>query len=324
VVDNIKISSIAVLSAFVVTKFIITYKYLIEKSISNKNIINNVFIIALIVLIVSPVYLPQLILFNRFYMGSFASNIWHNSTIIAVMPFVVLLFWQTCHQLKFWSISRLYFIMALILLNVLIKPSYVFVYIIATPVVAFIQNKYVIKSLFLSLFSSILISISYYYQYLKRDQYDDNIVTINPFLVYMNLHGLNNSIILTILLFMLSAFFSFLLPIYILRKKNIMEVSLLFSTISMVVALLIAILFVENGSRLNHGNFFWQIYAAAFVFFLATIAEVLPELFQKPRLRYWKYGIKWYQPNMFQILLCFHFVFGCLYISKLIITQNYS
>jgi len=239
------------------------------------------------------------------------------------MPFVVLLFWQTCLQMISWSGTRLYWILLLILLNILLKPSYIIVYVISLPVTAFIQNRYFLKSIFVSMFASSLLFLQYYHQYLMSEKHDDsNTVIISPFSFYMHWNGVSDSMILTILLFAISLLLSFALPIYVLIKKNIMEFGLLFSTITMVAALLIGILLEESGSRATHGNFFWQIYASAFVFFLSTITEVLPELSKKPIYER-RCGIRLYKLNAYQVLLLLHLTFGCLYILRLLISQEY-
>lgn len=67
---------------------------------------------------------------QHFYLGQLTPNVWHNSTTIFVMPFAMLLFFQSHEQLFSKSAqhskSLLIYITLLIVINALIKPSFLF------------------------------------------------------------------------------------------------------------------------------------------------------------------------------------------------------
>lgn len=149
---SIKMASILILSLFVVLKFYVTYIYISSGAYSEVED-EKFALIATAVLFISPIYILQVLFFNRFYIRSFPSNIWHNSTIIASTPFAVLLFWQSCKQLRSWTALGFLNILLLVSLIALLKPSYIFVYILAFPLTALVVKKYFLKAAGVSIFS---------------------------------------------------------------------------------------------------------------------------------------------------------------------------
>lgn len=322
-INNIKFASIFILSLFVVLKFFVTFKYLLANAhLSSRN--KEIILISIAILFLSPLYLTQYIFFNRFYIGSFPLNIWHNSTIIASMPFAVLLFWQTCTQLESWSNLRLFFILALIPIITFIKPSYLFVYIVTLPLVALITKKYFFKALGIAFFAGFIILIQIYYQYLNNSTDPiKHTIEISPFLVYHQLHGSHNSLVLVLGFFAISLVLSLLLPIYHTFTTKKQSVALLFAKISMIAAVGLSILFIENGPRLLHWNFFWQIPAAAYILFLVTVSEALPKLLKTPNKLKINSGQSYYAINTYQILFLLHLIFGSTYVMRLIFFKTY-
>lgn len=79
--------------------------------------------------------LPSILIFKGLLCSlNFSPNVWHNSTTIFVMPFVILLFWTSLKQLKEFQVKRLFIITVLIITTVLIKPSFIFVFVVAYPI----------------------------------------------------------------------------------------------------------------------------------------------------------------------------------------------
>src|SRR5262249_45130307 len=83
---------------------------------------------------------PETVLSYFVYLGRTTCNIWHNSTTIFLMPFAVLLFYQTYLLLHRGSTS-LPALAALIVLNVAAKPSFVMVMGVALPLIAFARCR---------------------------------------------------------------------------------------------------------------------------------------------------------------------------------------
>ncbi len=115
------VASIAVLSLITLYKYQIVKKIIVsELNTSDYKIAS---IISAVLLFVFA--LPSVLIFNNlYYLGSFSPNIWHNSTTIFVIPFVILLYRESCQQLLPFNSKRLWIIVLLILINVCIKPSF--------------------------------------------------------------------------------------------------------------------------------------------------------------------------------------------------------
>lgn len=75
---------------------------------------------------------------KKMYLGRTPSVVWHNSTIIAVFPFAILLFWRQLRLFDSKDTSLfnkdVLIVILLVVLNILIKPSFIFVFIPVTAV----------------------------------------------------------------------------------------------------------------------------------------------------------------------------------------------
>ena len=123
-------SSYLVLVAITFLKYILSRK-IIHNEVSKGNDIAGIMPSVSAMLLLFIFSLPSVyILFGKFYIMSSPPNVWHNSTTIFVMPFVILLFWQSLKQLENYSAKRDLVLFILLVLNILIKPSFIFVYLI--------------------------------------------------------------------------------------------------------------------------------------------------------------------------------------------------
>ena len=123
--------SVLVLSIATFLKYFIVKKILISELSEYYKNIDLVSTIASFILIISFSLPSIMIIMRKLYSMSFPPNVWHNSTTIAVMPFVILLFWLSVKQLEIFNNKRLIYIGLLIMICALIKPSFLFVYLIA-------------------------------------------------------------------------------------------------------------------------------------------------------------------------------------------------
>jgi hypothetical protein len=89
------------------------------------------------------------------YLSKFVPLVWHNSTTILLFPFAILLFWKQLKMLDTKneiSAKEIAVINILVVLNLLIKPSFIFAY--APVTFMFLMNKKAfqnVKSLMLKL-----------------------------------------------------------------------------------------------------------------------------------------------------------------------------
>lgn len=135
--------AVILLSFMVCLKFVISYFYLrfFSGNYCRKRD-SALLLLSASLLILAPYFLFNLLFTGKAYLGTFTPNIWHNSTTIAVTPFAIFLFWLTC---LFWESSQtskrqmafiVFGMMGLVLVNLIIKPSFLFSYIPAVLLLA--------------------------------------------------------------------------------------------------------------------------------------------------------------------------------------------
>jgi hypothetical protein len=302
-------ASVYLLSIFVVLKYIVVNYYL-------GSTLKNGKLFSILLLIIFPIYLPQLI-FNRAYLGSFTPNVWHNSTTIAVFPFAILLFGETIKQLNKFCWLRLCVILGLILVNAMFKPSFLFVYIVALPLTYLISKQFSLKDflrqLLPSVFSAIVICFQKLAVYLdSSDIYAKSSIAISPFYVYANWLG-DVPIVSIAAFFTLSVITSLAYPLLVLIAKGLKKQDsiLIFAWVGMLIALIIGIMFVETGIRLEEGNFFWQAYICSFILFMVSVFKTHGEL-----------SLKYKKINKYQVLFFLHVIFGLFYIARLFFREK--
>ncbi len=316
------LSSILVLGFSVLLKYTLVYS-LLRKWTPQENIsYKTISAISLALIVLSSIYLPQLI-FHRVYLGSFTPNIWHNSTTIAVFPFAILLFTESVKQINRFSKGRIYLILLLVIINAIIKPSFLFVYVGALPLVVWfvhpkISPSLYFKQIFPAVFALSLVFIQKYLIFNSESVYkSDASIVIDPFYVFNSWHS-GLSYFQNLILFAGSVVSSLLYPVFVFSRIKItrQNTDILFSIVSMIGALLIFILFKETGSRMLHGNFLWQTFICSFILFLVAVKHSIVAL-SEPILKNKK-------PNLYKIIFTMHVIFGLLYIVKLVAFKSYA
>lgn len=312
--SNLMISTIAILTIAVLGKFLLTVNYFANnyQSADNKTF---QYLLAIVLVFSTAIYLPQYFIAHRYYLGSFTLNVWHNSTTIAVMPFAIMLFQQTMHQIKEgFSNKRLLIIILLILVNALIKPSYLFVYIGALPVTLLLLKPKV-KTFVVQMYPVVVALLAVLIlKLLIYNNEDTASVEIDPLLVYKYHHPtLNNWQIVIIL--SLSIILGYVFPIIASRSNTIktFNIDVIFSSVALMGGIAMFLLFTETGERWWHGNFFWQIVISGYILFMVMARESfnLLNIFKLKKL------------NILQIALLLHLLFGMVYILRLILRGAY-
>lgn len=314
--------SVIVLSIATFLKYFIVKKILISELFELYKNIDFVSTIASFVLIISFSLPSIMIIMRKLYSMSLPPNVWHNSTAIAVMPFVILLFWLSVKQLETFNSKRLIYIGLLIVVSALIKPSYLFVYLIVYPTLLF--KKFLFSRLFwinlipLSI-AILLIFVEYYLIYLTNTIHSEDKNSISIDLFYLvNVKYANGSVFKIIILLLSTILSSLLFPIILLlRNKTLIKIkSIQFAVFCSVVAFIIGNLLVETGNRAFHGNFFWQNIMCSFLLFFVCTIHLL-KLVALDEFKWRKYKIE-------LTVLSLHFIFGILYLTKIFITTSYS
>jgi hypothetical protein len=314
-----------VVSVYVLV-FATFFKYFIVKKIIYSELSNSFKDIEVVstvssFLMIFAFSLPSILIFKGlYYKYNFPPNVWHNSTTIFVMPFVVLLFWVSLKQLKVFNQKRLIMIMALILVNALVKPSFLFVYLLAYPILLF--EKYLFSKLFWInlipiIVALLLIIAEYYFIYTGPKAEDNSSVAISFFYLFNNINVELNWIYITIIL--ISTIVSgYLFPLVLLvRNRALLKEDMIrFALICAFFGQIISNTFYETGGRALHGNFYWQNFMCLFLLFFVCILQLL-QLISANQNSWKKYRI---EISIFAL----HFLSGILYFIKILVTNDYS
>ncbi|UJP64155.1 hypothetical protein [Mongoliitalea daihaiensis] len=208
-------------------------------------------------------------------LGNFSHQIFHNSTGLLAFPFCLFLYSEGKNYLlkkqyswfKIWSFSFCIF---------LIKPSFLFVFPLALCVLSFIykinspkEQKMVIYYLVGTL---VLIGLSYFFIYSSQFshyfyQTGENNVSIGVFKSWQS-YSLN-----PVKDFIKSFAFLISLLIIITYKKKV-DLELQFVLLMLLGSFMIFALFVEEGERVYHFNFIWQISFVLYIFIVTIFKKI--------------------------------------------------
>jgi hypothetical protein len=313
-----------ILSLTTVGKYAISKKILIDLIGWHKDNFqnNNIYIIALGLFFCFSIPDPySIIVLKKLYIGRLVPMVWHNSTVIFVFPFSILLFWKQLRAFEFYneiSFKEILYISVLVILNIIIKPSFIFTYIPVT--FFFLLNRISKSNVFVFLmhltpiFTGIVFIIIQYYiiYFLEVDFFHSgksDVGISSPFKVL--------SFYVPLWYIPFSFFLSLLLPIStILAYKAVFRYTpFLYSFFLTFVGVLISAFIIETGPRMTDGNFYWQNVICVFLLMLSSVAYLSSKFFHSKII-----SIKDY------ILLgtfLIHSISGFFYIIKIVLTRDY-
>ena len=314
-------ATVMVLSLSVTAKFWITRRIL-KKSITTdlkqskgksktKNWVLNLSTLSLCLAFNLPNFLQ-----DNYYLGQIPPNVWHNSTVIFLMPFALLLFWQSTYQIQNPTTKRFWIIVLLILLNLLIKPSFILVFIPAYTLILLYQYG-ISKKFFWQCIPVLIAFIGLVIEYLfiffinANTIYENtgpSKVVIQPFWAWSKY---SNCIPFSLII----SLFYIIIYLSFYWKESIRSITFKYTGLIYVACLMIFILFAEIGPRQMHGNFSWQNISGAYFLFLACISQHLQIINKQQKLTKKDY-----------ILFCcfgLHVLTGILYMIRLILKDTY-
>lgn len=319
-----KTSALLIISVYVLS-FATFFKYFIVKRIIIAEIQSkNIAILASLTsfLLLFAFSLPSFFLNTDYnYLLRYTPNVWHNSTTIFVMPFVILLFWLSVKQLNEFKKERLFWITILLILNVVIKPSFLFVYVVIFPI--FLLVKFKFKKVFwinlIPIFiTSLLIVLEYLLIYNSNTEGDssNSEIKINLFNYFYIWGGATNKTEV-MLIFVSSLFSSFLFPLIVLVKNRLFlrQTMTKFVLSLMFLSILISIVFVETGKRSFDGNFMWQNYMVSYLLFFVCAFQVLKHKYEN--------NLKIKNIAIELVALSIHFAGLIFYFIKIYQTETY-
>lgn len=319
-------STVLCLVSVGVLTFATFFKYVLVKKIISSELsasyTNPIFLSSLVSFsLLFTFSLPSILIFKGLFCSlSLTPNVWHNSTTIFVMPCVILLFWTSLKQLKEFQVKRLFLITVLIVTTVLIKPSFIFVFLIAYPI--FLFKKYLFSKLFwinlIALFPAFfIIVIEYYFIYVESTAEDKSSIAVALFHI-INTRYAHGNWIYILAVFIGTIVSGFLFPIVLLfrNRKLFKEEMIQFAILCSIIGLIIGYSLYETGNRSLHGNLTWQNVMCSFLLFLVCIVQLLKLIAANP--------LKWKGYRIEISIFALHFLSGILYFFKVLVTASYS
>ena len=265
--------------------------------------------------------LPSILIFKGLLSTfSLSPNVWHNSTAIFVMPLVIVLFWTSLQQLQEFQVKRLFIIAVLIVVNVLIKPSFILVFLIAYPI--FLFKNYLFSKLFWVnlipiILAFLIIIVEYYFIYVQSTPDNKSSIGIDLFHIIKTRYGQGNWIYI-LAVFISTIVSGFLFPIVLLyRNSALLKVQMIqFAILCTVIGVIISSTLHETGVRSLHGNLGWQNVMCSFLLFLGCIVQLLKLIAVNP--------LGWRAYRIEISIFGLHFLSGILYFFKVVVTASYS
>lgn len=250
---------------------------------------------------------------DNMYWGYYVPNVWHNSTILCMMPFAIACYLLSVKQFKQYTDRRNKYISLFLVLSVLVKPSFFFVYVIAYPIIMLSQyglSKTFSKSLLPLLAGGIC--LVYEYVTIYYSGVNDGSSVVIDIAQLFTLDFWQSRILYLVVSLSLPLLFLCLYGRTIVRDPEFW-----FVLIMLVCGLGIMWCCRETGPRATHGNFGWQTIAAMwFVYFYmlktATSSEVSP-LPQRGG----------YSQKIMLIIFGLHVIMGFVYLGKFLVTKSF-
>ena len=332
---TIYLASILVLTCSIVAKYLITKQFLIKNLISpstslssssNHKVTDSFYqVYSLILTFVFSLPL-SLMVGGYYYLGNTPPNIWHNSTTIFLMPFALLLFWQSYEQIKTPKTDRVVWISLLIIVNIIIKPSFFFVFLVCYPIFFIKQfgwTKLTFGNLIPLLVGCFLLAIQYLGHYIWQIgsiQEGDHGVKISLFTVWSHYSP-------DIPLSLLGSLLFPLLCIIFHYKTAVNDLLIKYACFQYLIAITIYALFMESGPRQYHGNFGWQCIVASYILYLSASILFIEKLGLNKNNNAFSILISVIsispKNKLILITLMLHFLAGIGYIIRIFITRSY-
>lgn len=275
--------SVLLLSVAVAAKYAISQKYLVDyglNSLDNPHLTDKTGSVQLSMIaglaLVFMFSLPLTVLIGGdFYLTNFPPNVWHNPTTILLMPFALILFLVSHNQLIQPTKNRILILTILCVINILIKPSFFFVFCIVYPIFFLVRHG-IKKKFWLNLLPVIvgvlLVFMQYIILYISTGFSDsDGGIALGFFTVWSYY---SPSILLS---FIGSIFFPLLYTVFypkdVLRDDLFQYVASLF-----IVAVLMFSVLIETGGRKYDGNFGWQYFITNYMLYMVIISFMLKKI----------------------------------------------
>jgi hypothetical protein len=279
-------SSIIVVSISIALKYVITTRIYGQlnnsKEISHKELLFPAFALLLLLIVSNIPYINPFIPENNFYIGSFSPNVWHNSTTLFLMPFVLLLFWYSYLTITQRDKDYMIHTLVLVILNVAIKPSFFLVYVIVFPLFLFAYEKFS-KRFFWNIIPVVVGLVCIFLEYvviykitkrsvLSTGKGEVSTIAFAPFALWRSEISLRSAPLV------LLSSYAFPILYFIFYFKEIRDTLNLYVIAYCAIALLLFICIAETGERASDGNFAWQVIICSYLLFMVVTFRVLQKI----------------------------------------------
>ena len=255
-----------------------------------------------------------------FYLGQIPPNVWHNSTTIFLMPFALMLFHRSWRQLQDPSDrAGLWAILLLVVLNVLVKPSFVFAFVAVYPLFMlraaareggarrFAENMVPVAAAGLLIIGMYALIYALSFGTTYPGHVGQSGVALRPLLVWRQF---SPDIPLSLAISLI-----FPAALVILHPSEARQGRLRYAWALYAASLLIFALLAETGPRLTHGNFFWQAVVCSYILFMESCARYGARLMEK--------GPRTWRNATLSICLWAHVLSGLVYIPSLLVRGTF-
>ncbi len=250
---------------------------------------------------------------DNMYLGYYVPNVWHNSTILCMMPFAIACYLLSVKQFKQYTDRRNKYISLFLVLSVLVKPSFFFVYVIAYPII--MLSHYGLSKTFSKSLLPLLaggICLVYEYVTIYYSGVNDGSSVVIDIAQLFTLDFWQPHILYLVVSLSLPLLFLCLYGRTIVRDPEFW-----FVLIMLVCGLGIMWCCRETGPRATHGNFGWQTIAAMwFVYFYMLKIATNGEVSSLPQ----RGG---YSQRATLIIFGLHVIMGFVYLGKFLVTKSF-
>ena len=278
--------TVVLLSLACIGKYLISKYFIISFNLQfNHSVLNNKTLLVSTLALFFCFAIPDpfsIFVLKKMYISKFVPLVWHNSTTIFLFPFAILLFWKqlqildTKHKA---NINEIIALNTLVLINLLIKPSFIFTY---APVTFFFLwkkghlNKNGLLKLSPFFTIGLVLTLQYYFIFVKQQGsfYNDvsKVMLGKPFEFMLNFVP---AWFIPVSLIFSFAFILFAMMAY---KEILNFTPFKYALTLTVVGIIISAFLIETGPRALHGNFIWQNVICTYLLFLTSVSYFVPRL----------------------------------------------
>ncbi len=210
-----------------------------------------------------------------YYLGNVTPNVWHNSTTIFLMPFAVAAFMLQARDLEAGTTRHVPTISTLVVVGLLVKPSFFFAYAPATTLLILSRFRSIDKPLLAfipivlggALTVAIYIALYHFHQWSFFQEKSG--IAVDPLAVwgyFVPVRHIPAALV-----------FSLLAPLLYVASglRPARSAWMIYAALLMAAGLILFALFSETGPRQIHGNVSWQTIVCAYLLHAVVIGDLL-------------------------------------------------